>query len=93
MTLLSCFNKRHCSVWESKQWGTRRLPRGGQTGDTVYYSTLKSEGQGASAEEVDETIDCLRAEAGEAWLEMNSILYCHALDYQEKMAEFVVESS
>ena len=60
---------------------------------TVYYSMLKSKGQGASAEEVDEAIDCLRAEAGEAWLEMNSILYHHALDYQEKMTEFVMESS
>ena len=43
--------------------------------------------------EVNETIDHLRAEAGKAWLETNSILYCHALDYQEKMAEFVSESS
>ena len=55
---------------------------------TVYYSMLKSEGQGASAEEVDEAISHLRVEAGEAWLETNSILYCHTLDYQEKMNEF-----
>ena len=54
---------------------------------------LKSEGQGASTEEVHETIDHLRAEAGKAWLETNSILYLHALDYQEKMAEFMAESS
>ena len=54
---------------------------------------LKSEGQGASAEEVKEAIDCLRAEVGKAWLETNSILYHHALDYQEKMIEFVAESS
>ena len=53
---------------------------------------LKSEGQGASTEEIDEAIDCLRVEAGKAWLEMNSILYCHALEYQEKMTEFVTES-
>ena len=46
-----------------------------------------------SAEEIDEAIDHLRVEAGEAWLEMNSILYHHALEYQEKMTEFVTESS
>ena len=54
---------------------------------------LKSDGQGTSAKEVDETINCLRAEAAEAWLEMNSILYCHNLDYQEKITEFMMESS
>ena len=52
---------------------------------TVYYSMLKSKGQGALAEELDEAIDHLRVEAGEAWSEMNSILYHHALDYQEKI--------
>ena len=60
---------------------------------TVYYSMLKSKGQGASANEVNEVIDHLRVEAGKAWLETNSILYCHALDYQEKMTEFMTESS
>ena len=59
---------------------------------TVYYLMLKSEGQDTSAEEVEEAINYLRAEAGEAWLEMNSILYHHALDYQEKMTEFLTES-
>ena len=60
---------------------------------TEYYSMLKSEGQGASAKEVEEAIDCLRAEVGKAWLETNSILYHHALNYQEKMTEFMAESS
>ena len=60
---------------------------------TVYYSMLKSRGRASPSEEVNEAINHLRTEAGEAWLETNSILYCHALDYQEKMTEFVTESS
>ena len=59
----------------------------------MYYSLLKSEGQGASDEELNEALDHLRVEAGEAWLEMNSLLYCHMLEYQEKMNEFIMETS
>ena len=54
---------------------------------TVYYSMLKSKGQGVSAEELDEAIDHLRIEAGKAWLETNSILYHHTLEYQEKITD------
>ena len=59
---------------------------------TIYYSLLKSEGQVVSSEELDEALDCLRVEAGEAWLETNSILYHHTLEYQEKMNEFITKS-
>ena len=39
---------------------------------TTYYSMIKSEGEGMSAEKIDEAIEHLWKEAGEAWLDMNS---------------------
>ena len=60
---------------------------------TAYYLMLKSEGQGASAEKLNEAINRLRVEAGKAWWDTNSILFCHALEYQEMMTEFITESS
>ena len=60
---------------------------------TIYYSIIKSEGEGVSAKKIDEAIDCLQKEVGEAWLDTNSTLFCHALDYQNKMSDFLTESS
>ena len=59
---------------------------------TAYYSMIKSEGEGTSAEKLDEAIDHLQNEAGKAWLDMNSILFCHTLEYQNKMSDFLTES-
>ena len=59
---------------------------------TMYYSMIKSKGEGASAEKLEEAINCLRKEAGKAWLDTNSILFHHALEYQKKMIEFITES-
>ena len=59
---------------------------------TAYYSMLKSEGEGASVEKLDKAIDHLWEEAGKAWLDMNSILFHHALEYQNKMSDFLTES-
>ena len=53
---------------------------------------IKSEGEGASVEKLNEAIDCLQEEAGEAWLDTNSILFHHALEYQNKMSAFLTES-
>ena len=60
---------------------------------TAYYSMIKSEGEGTSVEKLDEAIDHLREEAGKAWLDMNSILFHHALEYQNKMSDFLTESN
>ena len=53
----------------------------------------KSEGEGASAEKLDEAIDHLCQEAGNAWLDANSIIFHHTLEYQNKMTEFLMESA
>ena len=58
----------------------------------AYYSMIKSEGEGTSAEKLEEAIDCLQEEVGEAWLDTNSILFRHALEYQNKMRDFLTES-
>ena len=58
---------------------------------TAYYSMLKSEGEGASAEKLHDATDCLWEEAGKAWLDTNSILFRHALEYQNKMSDFLTE--
>ena len=60
---------------------------------TVYYSMIKSEGGGVSPEKFDETIEHLWKEAGKAWLNMNQMLFHHALDYQGKMSDLLTESS
>ena len=58
---------------------------------TTYYLMIKSEGEGTLVEKLNEAIEHLREEAGEAWLDMNSILFCHALEYQNKMSNFLRE--
>ena len=59
---------------------------------TAYYTMIQSEGEGTSGEELDKAIDHLWQEAGEAWLDTNSILFHHALKYQNKMSDFLMES-
>ena len=54
---------------------------------------IKSKGEGASAEKLDEAIDHLCKEVGKAWVDTNSIIFCHALEYQDKMTEFLMESA
>ena len=55
---------------------------------TAYYMMIRSEGEGASAEKLNEAIDHLQEEAGKAWLDTNSILFRHAFEYQNKMSDF-----
>ena len=44
------------------------------------------------AEKLNEAFDCLCKEAGKAWLDTNSILFRHALEYQNKLSDFLTES-
>ena len=55
---------------------------------TAYYMIIRSEGEGVEAEKL-EAIDCLHKEAGKAWLDTNSTLFCHALEYQNKLSNFL----
>ena len=48
--------------------------------------------EGVEAEKLDEAIDHLHKEAGKVWLDTNSILFCHALEYQNKLSDFLTES-
>ena len=59
---------------------------------TTYYMMIWSEGEDTEAEKLDEAIDCLCKEAGEAWLDINSILFCHTLEYQNKLSNFLKDS-
>ena len=56
---------------------------------TAYYSMIR---EGASVDKLDEAIDHLWEEAGDAWLDTNSILFHHTLEYQNKMSNFLTES-
>ena len=56
---------------------------------TAYYMMIHSEG--FEAEKLDEAFDCLHKEAGEAWLDTNSILFHHASEYQNKLSDFIRE--
>ena len=58
---------------------------------TAYYMMIQSKG-GVEAEKLNEAINHLRKEAGKAWLDTNSILFCHALEYQNKLSNFLTES-
>ena len=41
---------------------------------------------------MDKAIEHLRAEGGAAWLDTNSLLFCHALEYQSRVIELVTRS-
>ena len=57
---------------------------------TVYDTILHSEEE--KVKEFDEAIDPLCKRAGESWLETNSMLFQHALEYEAKLNEFIAES-
>ena len=59
---------------------------------TAYYSLIKSKGEGVSDEKLDEAIEHLREAGGVAWLDANSLLFSHALEYQKKMVELITSS-
>ena len=58
----------------------------------AYYSLIKSEGEGTSEDKLDEAIEHLREAGGVAWLDTNSLLFSHALEYQNKMIELITSS-
>ena len=58
----------------------------------AYYSLIKSEGEGVSEDKLDEAIECLREAGGMAWLDTNSLLFSHTLEYQNKMIELITSS-
>ena len=51
-----------------------------------------SDGEGTSKEKRDKAIEHLRAEGGAAWLDTNSLLFRHALEYQSRMIELITRS-
>ena len=57
---------------------------------TAYYMMIRSEGM--EAEKLDEAFDGLCQEVGEAWLDTNFILFRHALEYQNKLSDFLKDS-
>ena len=48
--------------------------------------------EGGEVENLNEAVDHLCKEAGEAWLGTNSTLFRHALEYQNKLNNFLMES-
>ena len=58
----------------------------------AYSSLIKSKGEGTSKAKHDEAIEHLREEGGVAWLNTNSLLFCHALEYQNNMIELITRS-
>ena len=69
-----------------------KATRGHPDRPTAYYLLIKSEGEGTSEDKLDEAIECLREAGGVAWLDTNSLLFSHALEYQNKMIEFIMNS-
>ena len=58
----------------------------------AYYLLIKSEGEETSEDKLDKAIECLREASGMAWLDTNSLLFSHALEYQNKMIELITSS-
>ena len=56
---------------------------------TAYYAIMHSEE--GKVENLNEAVDHLCKEAGEAWLDMNSTLFHHTLEYQNKLNDFLTE--
>ena len=57
---------------------------------TSYYTRMHC--QGGEAENLNETFDHLHQEVGKTWLDTNSILFCHTLEYQNKLSNLFMES-
>ena len=72
--------------------GYKKATRGHPDRAMAYYTLIKSEGEGVSDEKLDEAIEHLREAACEAWLNTNSLLFSHALEYQNKMVELIMSS-
>ena len=72
--------------------GYKKATRGHPDRATAYYSLIKSEGEGTSEDKLDKDIECLREAGGVAWLDTNSLLFSHALEYQNKMIELIMNS-
>ena len=72
--------------------GYKKATRGHPDCSTAYYSLIKSEGEGTSKDKWDEAIECLREAGGVAWLDTNSLLFRHALEYQNNMIELITRS-
>ena len=70
--------------------GYKKVASGCPDHVSAYYTMLCSEE--VEAEKLDEAFDCLHQEAGKAWLDTNSILFCHAFKYQNKLSDFLTES-
>ena len=70
----------------------RRLPGGYPDRAAAYYSLIKSEGEGTSEGKLDKAIEHLREAGGMVWLDTNSLLFSHALEYQNKMIELITSS-
>ena len=65
----------------------------GHPDHTIAYSSLiKSKGEGTSKAKHDEAIEHLREAGGVAWLDTNSLLFRHALEYQNNMIELITRS-
>ena len=58
----------------------------------AYYSLIKFKGEGTSEDKLDEAIERLREACGAAWLDTNSLLFSHTLEYQNKMIELITSS-
>ena len=72
--------------------GYEKATRGHPDCTMAYNSLIKSDGEGTSKEKWDEAIERLRAEGGAAWLETNSLLFHHTLEYQSRMIELITRS-
>ena len=72
--------------------GYEKATRGRPDCATAYYSLIKSEGEGTSKDKCDEAIERLRETGGAAWLDTNSLLFRHALEYQNNMIELFTRS-
>ena len=72
--------------------GYKKVTSGHPDCVTAYYMMIQLEGEGVEAEKLNEAIDHLCKEAGKAWLDMNSILFHHTLEYQNKLSDFLTES-
>ena len=57
---------------------------------TAYYAIMHSKVE--KVENLNEAVDHLCQQAGEAWLDMNSTLFHHTLKYDTKLNNFLTES-
>ena len=85
---LSCQEALFCIAAQSTSY--EKVASGHPDCYTVYYAIMHTEGENNT--EHEEAIEYLCKKEGQAWLDTDSTLFWHILEFEAKLAEFLTEA-